>query len=67
MPATPWARLIDGDNDGTDAVSETTLDGMSDFLVVPCGHTFMMNDAGVIDQAIQFFRTGRFARPPVWD
>ena len=62
-PSMPWARLIEGDNDGTVAVSETRLEGMTDFLVVPCGHTFMMNDPGVLDQAIRFFRTGRFARP----
>ena len=62
-PSSPWARLIDSDNDGTVSVSETTLDGMTDFLVVPCGHTFMMNDPDVIDQAVHFFRTGRFTRP----
>jgi triacylglycerol lipase len=61
-PSSPWARLIDGDNDGTVAVSETTLEGMTDFLVVPCSHTFMMNDLGVINQAIHFFRNGAFAR-----
>jgi len=33
---------------------------MVDFLVVPAGHTFIMNDDMVIAQTIHFLRYGRF-------
>lgn len=59
-PATPWAGWIAGPSDGTVTVDETRLDGMSDFLQVPRGHTFLMNDPAVLDQAVHFFRHGRF-------
>jgi len=57
----PWAFLVRGDSDGTVSVDETTLEGMTDFLVVPRAHTFIMNDPAVIYQAIHFFRHGKFA------
>ena len=60
-PATPLHRLIPEESDGTVAVSETQVEGMKDFLVVRRGHTFIMNDPQVIDQAIHFFRQGCFA------
>ncbi len=54
------ARLIRGPSDGKVAVDEARIEGMSDFLVVHRGHTFVMNDPEVIRQAIRFFETGRF-------
>ena len=64
--ANPLRRLIRGESDGKVAVDEAKVDGMADFLVVPCGHTFIMNDPTVMDQAIHFFRHGRFARSSTW-
>ena len=61
-PRSPMRHLIEGPNDGTVSVEETRVEGMQDFLVVPRGHTFIMNDPEVIDQAIHFFRYGKFAR-----
>ncbi len=61
-PLSPLAHLIDGENDGIVAVDEARVEGMADFLVVPRGHTFIMNDRAVLDQAIHFFRHGAFAR-----
>ena len=60
--ASPWFFLVPGESDGTVRVDEVALEGMADFLVVPRGHTFIMNDAAVIDQAIHFFRNGKFER-----
>jgi triacylglycerol lipase len=61
-PASPLALLLPGENDGTIRVDETKLEGMADFLVVPRGHTFIMNDSAVLDQAIHFFQYGEFER-----
>jgi len=58
----PLALLLPGESDGTVAVDETRLEGMADFIVVPRGHTFIMNDSTVLDQAIHFFRAGEFER-----
>jgi hypothetical protein len=57
----PWALLSEGPSDGTVRIDETALEGMADFLVVPRGHTFIMNDPAVVEQAIHFFRHGKFA------
>ena len=59
-PLNPLAHLITGANDGTVAVEEARVEGMCDFLVVNCGHTFIMNDSNVLDQTVHFFEHGRF-------
>ena len=59
----PLSRLLNSESDGKVTLEEARLEGMADFLTVPRGHTFIMNDPRVIDQAIHFFRNGKFARP----
>lgn len=56
----------EGPSDGTVAVAETLVPGMSDFIEMPVGHTMMMWDDEVIAQTIYFLRHGRFRRytPP---
>ena len=58
----PLSRLLAGESDGKVTLEEARLEGMADFLTVPRGHTFIMNDPRVIDQTIHFFRKGKFAR-----
>jgi triacylglycerol lipase len=55
-----------GPGDGTVAVSETLVSGLSDFLELPVSHSLMMWDDEVIEQTIFFLRHGRFKRltPP---
>ena len=62
-PINPLTRLLDSESDGKVTLEEARLEGMTDFLTVPRGHTFIMNDATVLDQAIHFFRNGKFVRP----
>jgi len=52
--------MIEGPSDGRVSVEEARVDGMLDFLVVRCGHILIMNNAGVLDQAVHFFRHGAF-------
>jgi len=54
------AGIIPGKDDGKVAVERAKLAGMSDFLVVPCGHSFIMNDSQVINQTRFFLSNGRF-------
>ena len=51
---------FDGPNDGTVAVNETRLDGITDHVVLPVTHTTMLFDAAVARQAVAFLRGGRF-------
>ncbi len=55
------AAVIPGKDDGKVAVERAKLAGMSDFLVVPCGHSFIMNDRQVIQQTRFFLDHGRFS------
>jgi pimeloyl-ACP methyl ester carboxylesterase len=54
------ASLFDGPNDGKVSVARARVRGMRDLLVVPHGHTFIMNAPDVIAQTFHFLSTGRF-------
>jgi len=47
-------------NDGTVAVAETRLDGMTDFAEVDATHTWIMNDERVHALVVRYLRDGRF-------
>lgn len=55
--------LIPGEDDGKVSVERARLEGMSDFLVLPHAHPFIMNSTTAIGQAIHFLQRGRFHRP----
>jgi pimeloyl-ACP methyl ester carboxylesterase len=57
----PFRFLIGGESDGKISVEETRVEGMTDWWCLPRGHGFLLFDARVIDQAVHFFRHGRFA------
>jgi len=50
-------------NDGTVAVEETRLEGMTDHLVLPVTHTGMLASASVAEHVVRFLDTGRFIQP----
>jgi triacylglycerol lipase len=47
-------------SDGTVALTETVVHGMSDFLQLSVSHTFMMWDSDVLDQVVYFLQSGSF-------
>ena len=47
-------------NDGTVAIVETRLDGMTDHIEIPVSHTSMLFSRTVVSQVCQFLNTGSF-------
>lgn len=54
--------LLPGEDDGTVTVESARLEGMTDFLVMDAGHTFVMNNNESIRQTLFFLANGRFDR-----
>ncbi len=57
-----FAKEIPGDDDGKVSVERAKVEGMTDFLVLPYSHPFIMQKKAVADQTIHFLRYGRFQR-----
>ena len=57
-----FANMFPGENDGKVSVERAKVEGMTDFLVLPYGHTFIMDKGDVISQTLHFLRHGIFRR-----
>jgi len=56
-----WAaKLIPGDDDGKVSIEGAKVAGMSDFLVVPYTHSFIMKKKDVLSQSVFFLLNGSF-------
>lgn len=56
-----------GPSDGTVAVAETRLEGVTDHVVLPLSHSGMLFSRRAADQAVNFLRHGRFRHEHVGD
>lgn len=68
-PVNPiFSRWIGGANDGKVGVARTALEGMTDFLVVNRGHTWLAWQPVVIQQVQAFLEEGKFrsGQDPHW-
>ena len=54
------SAVLDDPDDGRVAVSDTRLEGMSDFVVVDHSHAFLMRMQEPVELTIRFLRTGAF-------
>lgn len=61
-PIGSW--LIPGPDDGAVSVASARLEGMTDFLVLPVTHFFIMADKTVAAETLHFLRHGRFSHAP---
>ncbi len=55
--------LISGENDGKVSIENARISGMTDFMVVPHTHIFIMQRKPAILQALYFIQHGLFYRP----
>ncbi|MGI9205742.1 MAG: esterase/lipase family protein [Woeseiaceae bacterium] len=61
------SAVLPDHDDGKVTVERTKADGMSDFLVVPVSHSFIMRNDKVIDRTAVFLQSGRFRVPAAAD
>lgn len=53
-----WNPLLSGDDDGTVELVSTRLTGATDFISLPCLHTYLIYDPVVMQHTIRFLQTG---------
>ena len=54
------SALIPGPDDGIVSVQRTKVEGMTDFLLLPYSHPFIMQKEDVLEQVVHFLREGKF-------
>ncbi len=57
-----YSRLIPGPDDGKVSVERAKTEGMTDFIVLPATHTWMMQRDDVAQHALHFLKHGKFER-----
>jgi len=57
------SMVLAGADDGIVSVESAKVKGMTDFIVMPNSHTFIMKSKSVIKQIIHFLENGEFNHP----
>ncbi len=57
------SQFLPNPDDGKVSVASTRVDGMTDFVIMPYSHPFIMERDEVIALALRFIGTGRFSAP----
>ena len=52
--------FIAGEHDGKVSIESAKIEGMSDFMIVHTGHTFIVNSSRVGEQVTYFLKYGKF-------
>lgn len=55
-----FSKIIPGEDDGKVSVERAKVEGMTDFIVLPYTHPYIMKEEEVIQQTIHFLRSGMF-------
>ena len=58
------SQYLPNPDDGKVSVDNTKVEGMSDFIVLPHSHPFIMQAPAAIEQALSFIESGRFVHDP---
>lgn len=61
-PLAPW--ILDGEHDGIVPVERTKIKGMTDHIILPATHSFMMFNKDVMKQALNFIQNNQFDHKP---
>ncbi|MCP4492050.1 MAG: alpha/beta hydrolase [Gammaproteobacteria bacterium] len=59
------SAFIPGEDDGKVSTHSAQVQGMTDFIILPYNHTFIMNRPAVIDQTLSFLSNGHFQHKEV--